>query len=408
LKPDPSTVQARTLDPLPYLRCVVNYLKAQEPELWAWFGSHETQSRNAELVRQELLKGTYRLASEAHPELYAQLGSVCEGLELAIPATLYQLPQSGELPNAALWFVPGEAHLVLCGAILSLLSAPEMQAVMGHELAHYHLWTLDSGEFRIAERLLQSQAEDPRAHPAHRQTARRYRLYTEIFADRGALLATGDLHQTVTALIKIHTGLSSASGESYLRQAEEIFSSGDKTLASQGRSHPEAFIRARALRLWDQDAPELETQIAAMLEGQASLDSLDLPGQARLDGLTRRFLSQLLRPKWFQTPTTLAHAKRFYPDFVPAGQPDDSLPDQLRSNDALTGEYFAFLLLDFASLDPELERLPLSAAILWSQQLEIDGIFDSLVIKELNFRTREWNKLKKEAAKSVAEAEALL
>ena len=40
----------------------------------------------------------------------------------------------------------------------------------------------------FADRLLQAAANDPRATPGHVQTARRFRLYTELYADRGALL----------------------------------------------------------------------------------------------------------------------------------------------------------------------------------------------------------------------------
>ena len=235
---------------------------------------------------------------------------------------------------------------------------------------------------------------------ANNQTARRYRLYTEVFADRGALRATDDLYATVGALVKVQTGLATASAASYLRQADEIFARDEAR--TEGVSHPEAFIRARALRLWSEGDPELDAALTAMLEGPVAVDELDLPGQVRLSNQTHRWLAQLLRPKWFQTAATLAHAKAFFDDFRPAVEPDDALPAELRFTDAKTREYFAFLLLDFAVVDHELEDMPLAAAWVWSQRLEIDDIFDELVTKELKMKPREWNKLKKDAPKLLA------
>ena len=378
---------------------MVEYLKTQEPELWRWFASTQAQADYAESLRGELLKTTYRLDADAHPELYEQAKEACARLALDVPVTLYQSTQSGEL-NAALFHLPGEAHVVLCGPLLTLLNAMEMQSVLGHELAHYHLWTREEGDFLVADRLIVAQASDPRAEASHLQTARRYRLYTEVFADRGALQATDDLHATVGALVKVQTGLATASAASYLRQADEIFARDEAR--TEGVSHPEAFIRARALRLWSESDPALDAALTAMLEGPLAVDELDLPGQVRLSHLTRRWLGQVLRPKWFQTAAALAHAKAFFDDFQPAMEPDDALLAELRFTDAKTREYFAFLLLDFAVVDRELEDLPLAAAWVWSQRLEIDGIFDKLVTKELKMKPREWNKLKKDAPKLLA------
>ncbi len=397
------TPPAKPLEPLPYHRAVVDYLKTREPELWGWFASTQAQSDHADALRGDLLKSTYRLDAAAHPELYAHAREACARLALDLPVTLYQsTAQTGEL-NAAIFYLPGEAHIVLCGPLLTLLDGVETQSVLGHELAHHHLWTREDGDFLVADRLIVAQASDPRADASHLQTARRYRLYTEVFADRGALRSTGDLTATVGALVKVQTGLATASGASYLRQADEIFARADARTAEV--SHPEAFIRARALRLWSEDDPDLDASVVAMLEGPAALDELDLTGQARLSELTRRWLGQLLRPLWFQTPAVLAHARAFFDDFQPATEPDETLPADLRSNDPKTREYLSFLLLDFAVADRELEDLPLALAWEWSRRLEIDAIFDKLVTKELKLKAREWNKLKKDAPKMLATLE---
>ena len=67
-------------------------------------------------------------------------------LELNIPLTIYQAQQSSQL-NAALYYIPGEAHIVLSGPIISLLNDIELRSVLGHELAHYHLWQQENGIF---------------------------------------------------------------------------------------------------------------------------------------------------------------------------------------------------------------------------------------------------------------------
>jgi hypothetical protein len=134
------------------------------------------------------------------------------------------------------------------------------------------------------------------------------------------------------------------------------------------------------------------------------MEELDLPNQIHLAALTRRLIEQLLRPAWFQTPLTLGHARHFFPDFKPATQDDPLLPTQLQLRDAKLNEYLAFLLLDFAVADPELEDLPLAAAIEWSRRFEISELFDKFAVKELKLKAREFNKLKKEAAEMLLNA----
>ncbi|HWH70551.1 MAG TPA: M48 family metalloprotease, partial [Candidatus Sulfotelmatobacter sp.] len=252
------------LKPLAYHVELRDYLKVQERELWQWFASAQAQADYTERLRLELLKATYRLDADGHPDLYAAVAEVKTRLALDFPVTLYQAQHSPQ-PNAALYFIPGEGHIVFSGPVLTLLTTAELKSVMGHELAHHHLWGRDNGEFHIADRLLEAVANDPRASASHEQTARHYQLYTEIFADRGALGVTGDVHPVIAGLVKVQTGLSRVSPQGYLKQAEEIFAQG--SVATEGLSHPEAFIRARALALWQQDRDRATEAIRAMIEG---------------------------------------------------------------------------------------------------------------------------------------------
>jgi predicted SprT family Zn-dependent metalloprotease len=391
------------LEPLSYHVELRDYLKSRERDLWNWFASARAQADYTENLRLELLKSTYRLDAQTHPELHQSVEEAKSRLGLDIPVTLYQAQNSPQ-PNAALYFMPGEGHVVFSGPVLTLLAAGEIMSVIGHELAHYHLWQWEGGELHVADRLIQAVALDPRSSGSHEQTARRFQLYTEIFADRGSLCVVGDADPVISGLVKLETGLAQVSAAAYLRQAEEIF---DKSAAStKGLSHPEAFIRARALALWRDQGSAASAEISRMIEGATALDELDLIGQTRLAKETRRVLEYFLQPKWFQTPTVLGHAKLFFDDFQPAAVREPAALAGLTLNDAKLRDYFCFVLLDFVTADPELEEAPLAAALELSRQLEIDPQFEKLAAKELKMKVRDIRKLKEQATEVLMKAEA--
>jgi len=390
------------LDPLPYQVELRDYLKSRERELWNWFASARAQADFTDNLRMDLLKSTYRLDAASHRELYELVEEAKERLQLDIPVTVYQAVNSPQ-PNAALYFIPGEGHIVFSGPVLSLLNAEEIKSVLGHELAHYHLWQWDEGDLHIADRLIQAVAGDPRASSSHEQTARRFQLYTEIFADRGSLCVIGDLHPVVAGLVKIQTGLAQVSAQAYLQQAEEIFTKGN--VATEGLSHPEAFIRARALSLWHSQRQDSHSHIERMIGGAEALDNLDLIGQAMLTRKTRRLIEHFLQPKWFQTPAVLGHARMFFDDFQPAATRDGFVIEGFQTTDAKLREYYCYLLLDFVIADPELDDMPLVAALDLSRQLDLDGQFEKVAAKELKLKVRDVRKLKEQAAEMLAKAE---
>jgi hypothetical protein len=380
-----------------------DYLKKHERELWDWFASARAKADYTDNLKMDLLKSTYRLDAAGHPELFQATEEAKARLELDIPVTLYQAQSSPQL-NAALYFIPGEGHVVFSGPVLSLLTADELKSVIGHELAHYRLWSREEGEFHIAARLLQAAAEDPRSATSHEQTARRFQLYTEIFADRGSLCVTRDVNAVVAGLVKIQTGLSQVSAPGYLKQAEEIFTKATPT--TDGISHPETFIRARALTLWQEQGTESTAAITRMIEGTVALEELDVIGQRRLCGETQRLLEYFLQPKWFQTPSVLGHAKLFFPDFKPAAARDGSVCLDIKSGDGRLCEFLCYLLLDFVTADPDLDEMPLAAALELSRQLDLDPQFEKLAGKELKMKARDLRKLKEQASELLAKAEA--
>jgi hypothetical protein len=381
---------------LPYQEALGNYLQTEEPETWEWFNSAQARSEYAETLRVELLKQTYRLDPAAYPELFSALADAKARLGLDVPVTLYQSQRNQQL-NAALLYLPGEAHIVFEGGILQLLSPVELRAILGHELAHYVLWSAREGRMLLVDRIVHAMAADPRAEPSHVETARLMRLYTEIYADRGALQVVTDPAVVISGLVKIQTGLAQVDPASFVRQAAEIFSRAK--VKTEGVSHPEAFIRARAITLLAENAPHLETEITRIIEGELALDHLDLLGQERLTALTRRWLQVFLRPAWFRTDAIRGQARLLFPDFdfAPEGHHDEALLAELRRSSLTVRDYFCYLLLDFAAVDPELELEPLRAAFALASELGWDERLEALVVKELKVKKREAQRLRGDA-----------
>ncbi|HEX6707738.1 MAG TPA: M48 family metalloprotease [Albitalea sp.] len=381
------------LAPLPYHDAVVAYLRSEEPELWQWAGSAQAREEHADEVRSELLKNTYRLDAQAHPDLHACCAAAAARLGLQAPVTLYQAGDGAM--NASLYHLPGEAHIVFTGPLLERLKGAELEAVLGHELAHHVLWELACGAYHAADRLLGAALNDPRASASQVQTARLFQLYTEAFADRGGAVACAALAPAVTALVKTQTGLADVSATSYLQQADEICAGANAM--SDARSHPEVFVRARALRLWCEAAPEADDWLAATLEGPLALDSLDLLGQQRLTALTRRVLAQFLQLRCLRSDGLLAHARRYFPDLRPDDNVDAGLASEVTAAIG-THDYLAAVLTDFAVADRELDDVPLAAALELAQRLGLDERFERFVQKELRLPKRQFQRLRQDAA----------
>ncbi|WP_242342063.1 M48 family metalloprotease [Anaeromyxobacter terrae] len=390
------------LAPLPYHVNVVQHLQAHENELWAWFSAEKLRAEQVESVRLELLKSTYRLEPEAHPALHDAAREAAERLGLTAPLTLYQAQGSGGL-NASLAYVPGEAHLVLHGSVTDRLTPLELRAVLGHELLHFLL--LDGwSEYLVASQILSAMTHDAAAEPVHATTARRFGLYTEVYCDRGAHLVAGDLAAAVSALVKIETGIAEASAESYLRQADEIFGKGHAQ--TEGVTHPETFVRARALRVWAEAPERSAAELRGVIEGRISLAELDLLGQQEIASLTRRLVTALLRPAWLQTEPLLAHARLFFEDLEPSPAEDPTLAADLAEGDEKLLDYWCYVILDFAAADRDLEDAPLAAALLRSEELGLGERFRRIAAKELGLKKKQLDALEAGAAAMVAKAAA--
>jgi hypothetical protein len=332
---------------------------------------------------------------------------VRERLRLGAPVTLYQSQNAAGM-NAILCYVPGEAHLVLEGPVRATLSVAELRAIVAHELTHYLLWERREGELLVADQMLSAMASHPRAEPSHLESARLFRLYLEVHCDRAALAICADPLVAISSLIKVQTGLVDAQAESYLRQSDEIF--GQAEIKTEGLTHPETFIRARALKLWADRGADANAEIARMIEGALELGRLSLVGQHRLASLTRRLLVRYLEPTWLRTEPILAHARLFFPDLdpgapeAPVGPEARSLKVELAAATESVRKYVGYVLLDLATVDGSLERAPLAAALRLSEDLEIADDFLTLAGEELELAKRALTRLKKDSAKIVAGA----
>ena len=149
---DAGTAAAKTVAPLAYHRRLVEHFQKTEKGLWQWFASSERRADEAESLRLELLKSTYRLDADAYPALFQAAGELQTLLGMSATISIYQM-QIGEGFNASLSFLPGVAHIVLAGPVLTLLSAEELTALLAHELAHYLLFSGWDGEFLVASAL---------------------------------------------------------------------------------------------------------------------------------------------------------------------------------------------------------------------------------------------------------------
>lgn len=388
------------VSPLPYLGSIRDYLKRHDPDAWNWFVENRDEEKQAEALRFDLLTATYRLdrENESEKDLYAAADELRERLGIEAPITFYQLQEQAEA-NAMMFSLPDETHLVFHGPIRANLTPPELKALLAHELAHHVLGTMESGEFRIARELLAALSYDTHYGDVYAASLRLFSLYSELFCDRVALETSGDLESVVSMFVKTQTGLAEVSAKSYLKQAEEIFSKAG-ALRSEGETHPEIYIRVRSLKLWSEresaaSGDDVERTIARMIRPEPKLDDADLLERDRLQELTRRLVDVFLGPKELQTDLTLAHARLFFENYVPpTGVEAAALdPADFPGADPALGDYWCYVLLDFASADRDLEDAPLKKSFEIAARLELTDRFAEFVQKELKLGKRAVAKL---------------
>jgi hypothetical protein len=362
----------------------------KQGKTWEFFAAAKTREEQMDAYKNELLKNTYKFNPETDKALYDKVEVAKEKLGMQqLSVTVYQAQYTDEL-NASIIFLNHEAHLVFSGRITQFLDDNELLAVIAHELTHIKLFSMANGDIEVADRIITAIANHHNSEPAYYETARLFRLYTEIFCDRGAYSVLGATGPVITSLVKAATGLDKVSAESYISQAEEIFSHKDNT-KTLSVSHPENFIRARAIQLWHEKGTAAEEEIIKMIEGITDLDQLDIFKQKDLTDLTRTFLQLYLKPKWFRTTLVQSQAKEYFSDYSSNDQIllDPQLVDRIREAHPSIKDYLCSLLLDFALLDSSLEEVPFGWAFQFAEDVELKEAFDRIVIRELKLSEKK-------------------
>ena len=194
--------------------------------------------------------------------------------------------------------------------------------------------------------------------------------------------------------MKIATGLQTVNPDSYIKQAEEIFSADSQTKTS-GISHPENFVRARAIWLWHSKGNAIEPQIQQMIEGYVNFEELDIFKQQQLTQITRQLIQLLLQPQWMKTAHTISLCKQYFADMEINEVIDKAQlitqTDMLHSN---LQDYLAYVLYDFATADKALEDVPLGYCFYLADELKIDKAFATAIKKERKLTDKKTNMLK--------------
>jgi len=374
---------------LRYHQKVKDHFKSQT-KTWDYFSISKNKEDQLQKFKTELLKNTYKFDSTADSFIYDKIAIAKEKLDLQnLPVTVYQAQYTDEL-NASIVYLKGEAHIVFSGPITKLLTDDELLAVLAHELTHIKLYSMLEGDLEVADRIITSIANNYNSEVAYYETARLFRLYTEIFCDRGAYAVLEKIEPVITSLVKASTGLDKVNADSYIKQAEEIFSADNNTKASSV-SHPENFIRAKAIQLWHGKKEAAEEEIIKMIEGVSDLDQLDIFRQKELSTLTRQILQLFLKPKWFQSTMILGQAKQYFADFIldEKAMLNEKIVETIGTSHQSIKDYLCYVLLDFALVDPTLEEIPSGWAFQFAEDLQLKDTFDTIIKKEMKFSDKK-------------------
>jgi Peptidase family M48 len=378
-----------TLNLMPYHQKVKDHFK-QQPKTWDYFAIAKNREEQLQQFKTDLLKNTYKFDSLTDQFIYDKVNFAKEKLELQnLPVTVYQAQYSDEL-NASIVYLNNEAHIVFSGPITKLLDEEELQAVLAHELSHVKLYSMLNGDLEVADRIITAIANNHHSEAVYFETARLFRLYTEIFCDRGACIVMGKTAPVITSLVKISTGLDKVNADSYLKQADEILSA-ENNFKTSGISHPENFIRAKAVQLWYGKNDDASSDIIKMIEGISDLDALDIFRQQELSIFTRQFLQLFLKPRWFQSTMILSQAKQYFADFILDEKAvlSEKLVNTIAVAHQSIKDYLSYVLLDFALADTTLEEIPAGWALQFAEDVQLKEHYDAVLKKEMKLSEKK-------------------
>jgi hypothetical protein len=156
-------------------------------------------------------------------------------------------------------------------------------------------------------------------------------------------------------------------------------------------SHPENFIRARAIQLWHEKKEAAEAEIIEMIEGSTDLDQLDVFKQKELLQFTRKFMQLLLKPNWFRSTLVTSLAKQYFADFSYDEEVtlDEQFVETISGSLPSIKDYLGYIMLDFALVDGALEQIPFGWAFQFAETIQLKDVFDAIVKKELQLSDKK-------------------
>lgn len=388
------------IKPFPFHSDLRDYFKKQD-KTWSWFSEEKIKAEQQEAFKTDLLKNSYRIDPDTEPKVYEILNVAKDKLGIIVPITIYQ-SQSMDGNNAGVVFFENEAHIILSGTILKLLNEDELLVLFGHELSHIVLFSLQNGDFEITNRIINTIASDSNSELFYYETARLYQLYTELFCDLGALKVSGNLETTIQTLVKLNTGLEKVSAESYLKQANEILERIEK--GSNGETHPENFIRAKALEIFEKDNSGYYSKTEKIISGKTDLHQLNLFNKKLVFDTTKELISIILKPKWAQSEYCNALYKQY---FTNSAIRTDAFIDavfklKIENSRKNLKEYYAYVMLDFALCDPDLKEAFIGHILDIAEQLSLQEEMKWILKKELNLTEKNYKSFAENCTKTLS------
>ncbi|MEM9005998.1 MAG: M48 family metallopeptidase [Cyanobacteria bacterium P01_F01_bin.86] len=194
------------------------------------------------------------------PELHALLLEACRILDLE-PPQLYL--RQHPVPNAYTFAMRGkQPFIVVHTSLIDLLTPPEIQAVIGHELGHLkcdhgvyltlaNLLTLAASQLPFGELIV----------PTFQNQIMEWVRCAEFTCDRAALLVAQDARTVASLLMKLSGGSPSLAPQlnvdAFLEQARQYDTAVDSEIGevirqarSQNLTHPLPVLRAREIDRW--------------------------------------------------------------------------------------------------------------------------------------------------------------
>jgi len=214
-----------------------------------------------------LLTSSMQIKNDLFPKIYQSINEVKEILQLEDIYNFYVNPDNSSA-NAYCKVMPrsDRADIIFTSRLIELLDVNELKYIVAHEIAHHQYQHYLYPNPKDAENQL-----------------RYFNLVNlqknaEISADRLGFTVLEDLEQTMKAMIKISSGLSSEhikyNFDNFMNQLEDL-----KKLESNpylmNSSHPSIFTRAQAV-LWFSQSNEYINHTNSSTKGLYDLSQVDL------------------------------------------------------------------------------------------------------------------------------------